>query len=282
MGKKLLYYFLPIAKLVLFGICFLFFALPVSLLKNIPFIKELNTEESTVLWETCLIFSLFLVLFLLSKMFKPLTFRHFFIVRKDAFGSFLKGTLLGICIMAMCIALLSLIGNVSFMIGGITLGMFFFYIIYFLVVAFFEELLFRTYPLFVFAETYPIALAILFNGLLFGFVHATNPGFTWLAMLNISLAGVLFSMFTLYYRSLSWAIGIHLGWNFAQGILFGFKVSGSNTPSLLSTKPTGVSYISGGEFGIEGSLICTIILVLIITYFFRKHKIAPIVVHKNN
>ncbi len=280
MFNRITYYVTPIGKLIVFVVCILAFALPISLVQQVSFVKGLNTENATLLLEVLLIFSIFGALFLLTKLYKPLTFRQFFILKKDALSGFLKGTLLGIAIMGICVGLLALMGYVSFTVGKIGVGFFFFYIAYFFVVALFEELLFRTYPLFVFAETYPVTLTIIINGLLFGLVHLLNPGFTWLAMLNVSLAGILFSMFTLYYRNLSWAVGIHLGWNYAQGIIFGFNVSGTNTPSFLSTRPIAEGYLSGGEFGVEGSVICTIILLLIIGSFMMKFKMNPTTVNK--
>ncbi|SFG79434.1 CPBP family intramembrane glutamic endopeptidase [Pedobacter insulae] len=276
MHKHLLHAVLPIAKLVLFLFCVLLFALPVGLIQQIPFVKGLPTEHSIVFLEFFLIFSVFGALFLLTKIFYPITFHDFFITKKGAFSGLLKGTVIGVIIMTICVMLMALTGNASFMMGSINIGLFFFYILYFLIVALFEELFFRTYALFVLAETYPLTVSVLINGVLFGLLHTGNAGFTWLAMLNISLAGILFSMVTLYHRNISWAIGIHLGWNFAQGVLFGFNVSGNKTTGLLNTKPIGPRHLSGGEFGIEGSVICTMVMMLIISYFFMKHKIEPI------
>ncbi len=276
MHKALLYYIMPIFKLAAFLICLIVCALPVGLFQLIPVIDNLNDEYSTVLIGSLLMISIFGALFMMTKIYELSTIKSFFISRKAALKDFLKGTVFGVVILAICAGLLVLTGNVSFSLGKISLAIFLFYILYFLVVALFEELFSRTYILFVFAESYPIAIAVLINGVLFGLLHAFNPGFTWLAMLNITLAGVLFSIFTLYYRSISWAVGIHLGWNFAQGILFGYKVSGNDSPGLLIANPIGENYFSGGVFGVEGSLICTIVLFVIITYFAIRYKIAPI------
>ncbi len=280
MSNRIKHYVAPIGKLIVFVVCILAFALPISLVQQVSFFKGLNTENSTLLLEVLLIFSIFGALFLLTKLYKPLTFGQLFIVKKNALNGFLKGTMFGIAIMGICVGLLSLMGYVSFTVGKISVSLVFFYVAYFFVVALFEELLFRTYALFIFAETYPVTLTIIINGLLFGLIHLLNPGFTWLAMLNVSLAGVLFSMFTLYYRNLSWAVGIHLGWNYAQGIIFGFNVSGTSTPSILKTRPIANGYLSGGEFGVEGSLICTIILLLIISYFMMRFKMKSTTINK--
>lgn len=267
---------MPMVKLVVFVICFIVCALPVGLFQSIPAINDLNNRYATVILESLLMISVFGALVIMTKMYKPSVLTSFFLSRKGALKGFLKGMMFGIVIITICAVVLMLTGYVTLSIGKISILLFLYYILYFLVVAMFEELFSRTYPLFVFAESYPIALAVLINGLLFGLLHAFNPNFTWLAMINISLAGMLFSMFTLYHHSINWAIGIHLGWNFAQGILFGYKVSGTDTPGVLVAKPTGVYYLSGGEFGVEGSLICTLVLVVVIIYLVKKYKIAPI------
>ena len=277
MNKQVQSYIIPIVKLVVFVICFIIFALPAGFFQLIPFISALDDKYRTLVMDPLLMISVFGALVMMTKLYRsPSSLVSFFLTRKGVLREILKGTLFGIVILSICAALLMLTGYVTFSIGKISIFLFLYYILYFLVIAMFEELLSRTYPLFVFAENYPIALAVLINGLLFGLLHALNPGFTLLAMLNITLAGMLFSMFTLYHRSINWAIGIHLGWNFAQGILFGYKVSGTDTPGVLIAKPTGVFYFSGGEFGIEGSLICTLVLSLVIVFLAMKYKIEPI------
>ncbi len=267
---------MPLVKLILFIISLIVFALPVGAIKSIPAIKNLDDRYATIVTEPLLMISIFGALFLMTKMFAPTTISSFFLSKKHILKELLQGSLLGIGLLMLCGGILLLQGYVIFSLGKISIAFFFFYVLYFLIVAVFEELLFRTYPLFVVAEAYPAAFAVLINGLLFGLLHSLNPGFTVVAMINITLAGILFSWFTLYYRSINWAIGIHLGWNFAQGILLGYKVSGTNTPGVLIAKPIGANYVSGGEFGIEGSLTCTVILTLIIIYLAVKFKIEPL------
>ena len=64
-------------------------------------------------------------------------------------------------------------------------------------------------------------------------------------------------------RGSIWAIGaIHTAWNFAQGNMFGFNVSGTpKLPSVLEAVDAGFgSILSGGEFGLEGGLGATVVL----------------------
>ena len=134
----------------------------------------------------------------------------------------------------------------------------------FLGVALGEELLFRGY-LFQRLERgvgrWP-ALALV--SLLFALSHWGNPGMTgpvraW-ATLNITLAGVLLGLCYLRTRSLAAPIGLHLGWNWTQGALLGFGVSG--LPSGGWWKPVFLgrsSWFNGGAFGLEASVVCTLV-----------------------
>jgi hypothetical protein len=71
-------------------------------------------------------------------------------------------------------------------------------------------------------------------------------------------------------------IGMHLSWNFFQGCILGFDVSGTPMSSLIKTEIQGASFISGADFGAEGSLVTTIILILgivmISTYYQKRAK----------
>ena len=139
----------------------------------------------------------------------------------------------------------------------------------FLLVALREELLFRGYAfqrLLEEAETWP-ALGLM--SLYFAYAHWGNPGMTGLirygASLNIALAGVLLGLCYLKTRSLAMPIGLHLGWNWTQGSLLGFGVSGSQPGSLLAPvfhdRPL---WLTGGSFGLEASLPCAILCSLAI------------------
>ena len=72
------------------------------------------------------------------------------------------------------------------------------------------------------------AVAILGNSLLFGIIHMTNPGASLGGLLQIIIAGLLFSLIIYYYGSFWAACGFHTGWNFTQSILFGLPNSGSH------------------------------------------------------
>jgi len=277
MRERVLHYLMPFLKVILFVFFILLCLLPLHLIIEfnfIPFIKNYLAKDLFVKGASVL--AILGALLMIFKIYPNLNFNVVFVTKQNALAGFLKGNLIGFALIALCVGLMSLSNTVVFSAGKISLIIFLAYFIYFIFIALFEELIFRTFPLFVFAERYSALLGILINSILFGLIHFANPNFTWLAMLNISLAGALFATYTLLKRNISWAVGIHFSWNFAQGILLGFKVSGLNMPGLLLATPIGETYLSGGAFGMEGSIFCTFVLVILIVYLLFKYKIEPI------
>jgi membrane protease YdiL (CAAX protease family) len=145
----------------------------------------------------------------------------------------------------------------------------------FLGVGFNEEVFFRGYPFQRVVEgTGPWAGQLIFAGL-FALVHWGNPGMqgatkAW-ATLNIGLSAVLFGLCYLRTRSLAMPIGLHFGWNWAQGSLLGFGVSGTTDIRGLWTpvfhgRP---EWLTGGAFGLEASLPCALVCALAILAAWR-------------
>ena len=101
-----------------------------------------------------------------------------------------------------------------------------------------------------------VLIPYLLVSLFFGFAHAFNPNATLVSSLNLSLIGLLLGLGFILTGELAIPIGLHIAWNFAQGYVFGFPVSGSATDlSLLATVQGGPAVWTGGAFGPEGGLM---------------------------
>lgn len=138
--------------------------------------------------------------------------------------------------------------------------------LFFVLVAFAEEIMVRGYILGCLLRTgMNRFLALAISSVIFALLHVFNPSIAFLPMLNLVLAGVLLGSVYLYTRNLWLSISLHLFWNWIQGPVLGYEVSGNNFhSSLLILRLPGPNLLSGGAFGFEGSLICTILMVIAI------------------
>jgi membrane protease YdiL (CAAX protease family) len=101
-----------------------------------------------------------------------------------------------------------------------------------------------------------VLIPYLLVSLFFGFAHAFNRNATLVSSFNLSLIGLLLGLGFILTGELAIPIGLHIAWNFAQGYVFGFPVSGSVTNlSLLATIQRGPAVWTGGAFGPEGGLM---------------------------
>ena len=135
-----------------------------------------------------------------------------------------------------------------------------------------EEAYFRGYILQTFARARLAWLAIAFTSLFFASAHFGNPSANWISLTNTALAGVWFGAAYLKTRDLWFPFGIHLIWNWMQGAIFGIPVSGITeltAAPLFQQTEKGSEFLSGGSYGVEGGLACTIALIIsmILIYF---------------
>ena len=122
-------------------------------------------------------------------------------------------------------------------------------------------------------------IALIVSALFFGFMHAGNPGATAWSSIAISIeAGLLFGLLYHVTRSLWWCIGLHAGWNFVQGAVFGIPVSGIAVDGLLESQLQGPDWLDGGGFGAEASVLtvltCSIISLLLAQHMLRKGSVV--------
>lgn len=134
-----------------------------------------------------------------------------------------------------------------------------------------EELMFRGY-LFQKLRAWRRVAAYLFSSVVFAALHLGNEAVTWLAIINIALAGVLLARaYELRFR-LWFPFGLHLAWNLASGPILGYEVSGfASEKTLLVTRGSGSPWLTGGAFGVEGSVWAMAVEVAAIVVLFRYH-----------
>ncbi|OUO01878.1 CPBP family intramembrane glutamic endopeptidase [Bacteroides clarus] len=117
--------------------------------------------------------------------------------------------------------------------------------------------------------------ALFLSATLFSLVHIANPNFDFLSFINILLAGILLGSSYIYTRNLCFPIALHWFWNWIQGPVLGYEVSGNKfCDGLLTLYLPEANLINGGAFGFEGSILCTVLMVAgtaVILKMFRKN-----------
>lgn len=135
-------------------------------------------------------------------------------------------------------------------------------LIMFIFAAFYEEILIRGYLLTRLCRSgLNVWISLIVTSILFSALHLPNPGMNICSFINIFLAGLFEGCIYLLTGSLWMAVMSHCLWNWIQGSIFGFNVSGGEFfQSLITLQFPSHNLINGGSFGFEGSIICTIVL----------------------
>jgi membrane protease YdiL (CAAX protease family) len=199
-------------------------------------------------------------------------------LRRRCWGrDFLLGLAIGAGLIAISVAAMAVLGHVSFQliwdhqVPGNLLA-----VLYMLATAAMtEELMFRGYPFQRLVEALGAVPAILVLSALFGYAHARNPHVSRLALLNTLLVGILLAVAYLRTRALWLPWGIHLAWNAALGVAFGLPVSGLDFSVLVKGTALGPTWLTGGDYGLEGSLLASVVILIGFVPVLKLAKIPP-------
>ncbi len=146
--------------------------------------------------------------------------------------------------------------------------------IIFLVVGFGEEVLFRGYCFQVMLKGTNATVTVVLSSLVFSAAHFMNPNISTISFINIALAGVWLAISFVRTNHLWLAAGFHTAWNFTQGTIFGFPVSGIGGKSIFSSVERGDDWITGGPFGPEGGIVATFVLLISISVLYYPKFIS--------
>ena len=153
------------------------------------------------------------------------------------------------------------------------------YSLVFVLTGYGEELVSRGYQLQNLAAGLNLPLAVFISSAIFAALHLANPGASWASVLGILGAGYFLAYAWVRTRQLWLSIGLHIGWNVFEGVVFGFPVSGLNVFRLIQHQPAGPALITGGEFGPEGGLVVLPALVvgaLLVSLYTRgRRQLTP-------
>jgi membrane protease YdiL (CAAX protease family) len=222
---------------------------------------------------------MFLGLIFLAKVVERRPLRAVGLSPKGILRETLLGFAIGAALLSAVIGTMALAG--WYHIGQFTwsTALFWTYLLHYLLVGIQEEIALRGVFFRAVEESLGSYISLGLSALLFGILHIVNPNATLASALAISLeAGVLLAAAYMLTRSLWLAIGIHWGWNFIQGPVFGAAVSGGQGKSLIKPLITGPAWATGGAFGPEGGLIavliCTLAGVLLLYLAARRGQVV--------
>jgi hypothetical protein len=144
-----------------------------------------------------------------------------------------------------------------------------------------EEIVFRGGVFRILEEGFGSLIAIILSGAMFGLIHAGNPGATTASTLAIAVeAGIMLAVAYMATRSLWLPIGLHFGWNFTEGGIFGAAVSGGKAHGMIQTSFFGSDALTGGKFGPEASLpavgACVAVALILLLWAIRRGEWKPL------
>ena len=170
------------------------------------------------------------------------------------------GLLVGGILITLCFVVIIGISSGQLVFSGLSTQAIISSLLLFVGVSVFEELLSRGYLLPYLQKHYGVVWAVMLSSLFFAAMHLANDHLSVIGLISIFLAGVLLAQLRLVYHNLWVPIGVHFIWNYLQGPVYGFSVSGNATESILIPIFEAPSLINGGEFGIEGSVVTLVVL----------------------
>ncbi|MFO7584601.1 MAG: CPBP family intramembrane glutamic endopeptidase [Anaerolineales bacterium] len=246
-------------------------------------IHQPETMSATLsgLWMAAVLISsfsgIFLLLWLWVRFAEKRPFSSLGFERKNALLTYLRGFVLGLLMFSAAIVLLAMLGFVQIdrsidpsMVGLSALGGVLIILLGWLVQGAAEEALTRGWMLPVLAARYHPWVGIIISSLFFAVLHGLNPNLSPIALVNLTLFGFFAAFYAMREGSLWGICALHSSWNWIQGNIFGFEVSGGSMGggSLFKLMETGPDWMTGGLFGPEGGLAVTFILVIGIILIF--------------
>lgn len=233
-----------------------------------------NAYMITMLFATSM---MILVTLLFCKLIQKRKMNTLGFRKKGLVKEYFIGLAVGFVIFSAAVLICVITGSLKLegLSANFAIGTFLLYTVGYMIQGMAEEVLCRGYFLVSIGRRYSMMVAIWANAIFFAMLHLANAGISVLAFVNLTLFGVLASLYFIK-RDNIWGVGaLHSIWNLVQGNFYGIRVSGmqSNCSVLSSEMVEGKELINGGAFGLEGGLAVTIVLAIgIVVLLFMKSK----------
>ena len=181
------------------------------------------------------------------------------------FISYIKGILLGFSLISLIVLILKSLGFADIVTNktDLNIKLFLIFIPAWMIQGFEEEFLMRSILMNQIAGKASIYQGIFANSLIFSILHLGNLGFNLMSFINLFMVGLIFSLIFYKEDSIYMSAAAHSFWNMTMANIYGIRVSGfsQSGANILKTTLKGSPLISGAEFGLEGSIITSLVLV---------------------
>ncbi len=254
-------------------------------------LKAIQTSDSDLMAKVAekisvsnayLIMSLFLtvitigITFLFCKLIQKRKLVTLGFEKRGAVKEYLKGIVAGFVMFSVAVLICVLTGalKIEYISGQFGAIIFLLYVIGFGIQGMAEEIMCRGYFMVSIGRRYSMTAAVIINSVAFAALHLSNPGISIMAIVNLTLFGIFASVCFIKTGNI-WLIGaLHSVWNLVQGNIYGIKVSGMAMPCTIftSTAIEGKELLNGGDFGLEGGIAVTIVLIIGIVLLMNYKK----------
>jgi len=219
-----------------------------------------------------------------GKIFEDLPFRALGCwFTKNWFKDLVFGLIIGAVSIGLAALIAAIFGSLTFQVNDssgtsailLTLAV---TLLIFTIAAITEETLFRGYLLQTLGRAKLFYVGAILTSFLFATAHNNNPGANAFSWINTFLAGIWLAVAYFKTRNLWFPFGVHLAWNWIQGAFLGINISGLSelaSAPILRVSETGTKFVTGGDYGIEGGIACTIALIFSIALIWFLPFINP-------
>ena len=250
-----------------------------SFISNMPeWMTIVNLFSTVAIIITCIIY---------CNKFEKRTVASMGFRKRGAFLDYFVGLLIGVLLFGSVAAIGVVSGAFEFKgLSSFSVPVILFYFLGYLIQGASEEILIHGYFMTSVARENDTFYALFSSSMIFAILHLGNSGINIIAFVNLFLFGLLMGMYILKRGNIWGICAIHSVWNFLQGNVFGLSVSGmAKSTSVLSFEvKEGYNLVTGGEFGPEGGLIVTLVLLvafgIVKSLKTNKHEISDIVFEK--
>lgn len=193
--------------------------------------------------------------------------------KEHAARDYLVGLLIGFVMFSAVVLVNVLLGGMKFesFNSNVSVGLLLVFLAGFVIQGMSEEFVCRGYLMNTIGGKHSMAAAVMISSVAFMALHLGNQGLSVIALVNLVLIAAFFAVYMICFDNIWGVCAIHSIWNFAQGNIYGIKVSGvelNTVPVFTVTQIEESSLINGGDFGAEGGFGTTIVILVSLALLF--------------